>query len=90
MTDKELSKMNRKELLQVLLRQSKRIDELERQLAEAQAELDRRRIVAAEAGSIAEAALRLNRVFEVAQEAADQYLLSLRGANDRSEDANEE
>lgn len=89
MTSKELSKMNRKELLQVMLRQSKRIDELEQQLAEARAELENRRIVAAEAGSIAEAAMRLSRVFEAAQEAADQYLLSLRGADSQSEDAHE-
>ena len=31
-----------------------------------------------EAGSIAEAALRINRVFEAAQEAADQYLENIR------------
>lgn len=89
MTSKKLSKMNRKELLQLMLQQSKRIDELEQQLAEAQAELEDRRIVAAEAGSIATAAIRLNRVFEAAQLAADQYLLSLRAMTGRSEAANE-
>ena len=31
-----------------------------------------------EAGSIAEAALKLNHVFEAAQEAAEQYLLSVK------------
>lgn len=31
-----------------------------------------------EAGSIAEAALRLNKVFEAAQQAADQYLENIR------------
>ena len=37
-----------------------------------------RRIQLAEAGSIAEAALRLNGIFETAQQAADQYLYNLR------------
>lgn len=37
-----------------------------------------RRIQLAEAGSIAEAALRLNGIFETAQKAADQYLYNLR------------
>ena len=33
------------------------------------------------AGSIAEASLRLNRVFEAVQDAADQYLASIRDIN---------
>lgn len=37
-----------------------------------------RRIELDEAGSIAEAALRLNGIFEVAQQAADQYLYNVR------------
>lgn len=36
--------------------------------------MKRREIIVAEAGSIAEAALKLNKVFESAQAAADQYL----------------
>lgn len=51
-----------------------RIRELE---SEMQAWLDSRRIELDEAGSIAEAALRLNGIFEDAQKAADQYLYNL-------------
>lgn len=78
MTTKELQKLNRKQLLELMLEQSRRIDQLERQLTAAQEELQSRRIVAREAGSIAEAALRLNNVFEAAQMAANQYLENIR------------
>ena len=52
-----------------------RIKELE---AEKQAWLESRRIELSKAGSIAEAALKLNGVFEAAQRAADQYLYNIR------------
>lgn len=84
MTTKELQKLNRKQLLELMLEQSKRIDQLEQQLEAAQTELQNRRIIAREVGSIAEASLRLNNVFEAAQMAADQYLLSIRYLIDRS------
>ena len=47
-------------------------------LAEARQQLEERRIMTEEAGSIAEAAFRINRVFEAAQAAADQYLENIR------------
>lgn len=78
MTEKELRKLNRKQLLELLLEQSKRVDVLEKQLAAAEARLNERIILEAEAGSIAEASLRLNGVFEAAQAAADQYLESVK------------
>lgn len=77
MTDKELKKLKRVELLEIMLEQSKRIEQLEAQLAEATSQLESRRIVAEQAGSIAEAAMRLNGVFEAAQKAADQYLANI-------------
>ena len=49
-----------------------RIAELTKEIEEMKAS---RKIELAEAGSIAEAALKLNGIFEVAQQAADQYLL---------------
>jgi len=74
MTEKELKKLNRKQLLELLLEQTKRADRLEKQLRIARAKLAKRTIDESEAGSIAEAALRLNKVFEAAQAAADQYV----------------
>ncbi len=74
MTEKELKKLSRKQLLVLLLAQTKRADELQEQLDEARRELEDKSIDAAEAGSIAEAALRLNGVFESAEAAASQYV----------------
>ena len=60
------------------LEQSKEVERLQQELAEARQQLEERRIMTEEAGSIAEAALRINRVFEAAQAAADQYLENIR------------
>ncbi len=78
MTEKELRALNRRELLEILIAQGKEIDRLEQELHQAQAELDSRRIDAAVSGTMAEAALRLNHVFEDADKAAAQYLENLR------------
>lgn len=74
MTDKELKRLNRKDLLQIMIMQQKKVDSLNAELKEAKEELERRRILSENAGSIAEASLRLNQVFENAQKAADVYL----------------
>lgn len=74
MTEKELKKLNRADLLEILVQQSREIDRLNACLEEAQAQLDSRKIELEEAGSIAEAAIRINKVFEAAQAAGQQYL----------------
>ena len=78
MTDKELRKLKRSDLLEILTvlseeneQLSKRIDELEKQLSD-------RMIKMENSGSIAEAALALSKVFEEAQAAADLYLQSIK------------
>ena len=73
MTDKELRKLRRDDLLQILIDQQRQIDELNAKLGEAKAALEERRIKLEQSGSVAEAALKLNEVFEAAQAAADQY-----------------
>lgn len=74
MEQKDLKKLNRKQLLELLLEQTKRADRLEAKLKVAQKMLKDKKISETEAGSIAEAALKLNGVFEAAQAAADQYV----------------
>jgi len=74
MTDKELRKLHRDDLLQILINQQRQIDDLNASLERAKEKLDQRDIAVAEAGNIAEAALRLNGVFEAAQASADQYV----------------
>ena len=74
MTEKELLKLNKSEMLEIMLAQSREIDSLREQLAEAKAELEDRRITIEKAGFLAEASLQLTRIFEEAQKAADLYL----------------
>ena len=74
MTAKELKKLRRSELLEMLLARTEEVERLQAELAEANAKLADRSIAISEVGSIAEASLRLNGVFEAAEEAAKQYL----------------
>ena len=74
MTEKELLKLNKSEMLEIMLAQSREIDSLREQLAEAKAELEDRRITIEKDGTLAEAYLQLTRIFEEAQKAADLYL----------------
>lgn len=78
MTDKELKQLRRAELLEMLIAQSKKTEELQKKLDMAEAELKSRDITIQNAGSIAEAALQLNSVFEAAQAASQQYLDNVR------------
>lgn len=77
MDDKKIKKISKRQLLEILLSQSKRIEELELELAQAKKEVASKKIQLEESGSIAEASLRLNRIFEIAQETADQYLINV-------------
>lgn len=85
MTDKQLHKLSRRELLEMLLEQSKEIDRLETQVQKLENALSDRDIELEKAGSIAEASLKLNGVFEAAQRAADQYLANIRRLNAETE-----
>ena len=85
MTDNELRKLKRTDLLELLLAQEKENEDLRRQLQEAQARLEERKLALEEAGSIAEASLRLSGVFEAAQTAADQYLENVRRLSEGQE-----
>ena len=91
MTEHELKKLGRGQLLEILVRQSKELDRLQEELKAAEDKLADRRIRMEESGSIAEAALKLNGIFEVAQQAADDYLASLmqQGESSRSSLAEE-
>ena len=77
MTEKELRKLNRYVLLEMLLAQGKKLERLERELAEANERLAQRQQIVATSGTMAEAAMRLNRVFEAADSAAKEYLSNM-------------
>lgn len=78
MADKDLRRLQKIELLEILVDQRKRIDELEAELTEAKKELEKREINIRTSGSIAEASLKLTNVFTEAQKAADLYLENVR------------
>lgn len=78
MTDRELRKLSRADLLELLLKEHKENEQLRLQLEQAQEKLTSREIEIEVAGSLAEAALRLNDVFKAADQAAAQYLHNVR------------
>lgn len=78
MTDKELKRLSRAQLLEMLLAQMEENEKLNQQLKKAQDALADRRIAIENVGSLAEAALKLNGVFEAADQAARQYLVNIR------------
>ena len=117
MEDRELRRLSRRELLQMLVAQCEETERLQQEADETRGQLDvlkesyerlkeklnrkderlnqkdakikelketieemkaSREIELTEAGSIAEAALRLNGIFEAAQKAADQYLMNVK------------
>ncbi len=77
MTDKELRKLNRSELLELMLEQSREIDRLQAELEETREALQERNLKIESCGSIAEAAAEVNSLFHAAQRAADMYLLNV-------------
>lgn len=74
-----LKKLSRTELLELLLEQTKELEATQARVSELEKALADRKIEMEQAGNIAEAALQLNKVFEAAQQAADDYVLSVTG-----------
>ena len=87
MTEKDLKKLNRYQLLELLIFQTERADKLQLQLEEAQKQLDERELKIESLGSIAEASLQLGGVFQCAQDAADLYIRSAQQKAEEIEEA---
>ena len=85
MKQKDLKKLNRKQLLELLILQTERADQMEARVEELEAQLHDRTLHVDQAGSIAQAALQLNGTFEAAQAAADQYLENIRRMKEETE-----
>ena len=86
MTEKELRRLNRRELLEMLITKMKENEHRKQQLEETQSELQSKHIVIQNVGSIAEASLQLNGVFESAQAAAEQYLENIKRMSDQQDE----
>ena len=77
MTDQELRRLRREDLLELLIAQIKENERLSRELEDARQKLDSREIALQESGSIAQAAMQLSGVFSDAEDAARRYLENL-------------
>lgn len=78
MNEKQLRRLKKVELLEIMLAQGRRIDELEEELALVRQQLEEKRLKIEKAGSLAEASLQLTAIFEEAQRACDIYLTNLK------------
>ncbi len=83
MTEKELRKLSRADLLNMLIDQSEELEGIRKQLRIAQEALQNRTIAIDTAGSIAEAALKLNGIFEAAQASCQQYVENIYALGER-------
>lgn len=85
MNEKELRKISRKELLELLLEQANRIVDLEKELADAKAKLEDKRIMLNEAGNLAEASLKITDLFQKTMETCKIYSDNVEELNSRVE-----
>ncbi len=89
MTEKELRKLSRVDLLQIIVDLNNENLELIQKKEELTNKLNNKDITITEAGSIAQAALQLSGVFTAAEEAATQYLDNIKKLNDNKKEIEE-
>jgi cell division septum initiation protein DivIVA len=85
-TDKDLKKLNRYQLLELLIIQTERADKMQARLEEMEKQANEQSVKMTSLGSIAEASMQLSGVFQAAQTAADQYI---EGARMKAEEIEE-
>ena len=85
MTDKEVKRLSRSQLIEIIYQLQTREEELTDKNRRLEEELHSKRIRMENAGTIAEAALELNDVFQSAQNAAAQYLSEIQMVRETAE-----
>lgn len=85
MTPKELKRLSRSDLLEMLLDLSKENDRLHNENASLRAQLEDRTIAISNCGSLAEAALQLSGIFQAAQDACQQYTDNIQSRSENLE-----
>ena len=90
MTDQDLRKLRRVELLELLVELSEENEGLRMRNAMLSEQLENRELGLREAGSIAEAALHISGVFQAAQDAAELYLENVKRLSGGAEQAAEQ
>lgn len=86
MTDRQLRRLNRADLLKLLLEEKKENEALREQLQQLQQQLENRQMNIDQSGSLAEAALRLGGIFEAAETACQYYTENIRNLSGRQEE----
>jgi hypothetical protein len=74
MSEKEIRKLKKAELIELYEEKCRQVEEMKAKLDAAQKELDQRRLECAENGNLAETAKSLSALFEETQKKADAYL----------------
>lgn len=84
MTQKELKRLTRSDLLEMLLEMSRENDQLRRDNTTLRKQLEEKNIAIAESGSLAEASLHLSGVFQAAQSACEQYTHNVQSRSEQT------
>lgn len=85
MTETNLKKLSRGDLLEMLVAQGEELEAIKAKLTETEERLQKKELDITEAGSIADASLKLNGVFEAAQAASQQYLDNIKLLSERQQ-----
>ncbi len=90
MNVKELKSLSRGDLLELLLAQTERAEQMEKELADAKKRAEARDIMIERSGTLAEAAMQINEVWQAADRAAAQYLSNVMRMYDEQLEKNAE
>lgn len=77
MNQKDLKRLGRRDLLEMLLELSKENKQLRSHVRELEAQLQDRTLTISNAGTLAEATVQLSGMFQAAQDACDQYTYNM-------------
>lgn len=86
MTDRQLRKAGRGDLLRILLEQRKENEALRQEISEVREQLLQRQIAIDQSGTLAEAALKLSGIFDAAETACRYYTENIRELSGRQEE----
>lgn len=84
--EKELRRLSRSELLELLLTQTQENERLTQELEETRELLAQRQLKVQQAGDLAHAVLAVNGVMEAAQRSAEQYLENIRAMEEQAKE----
>ena len=86
MTDRQLRKLSRLNLMKLLLEEKRENEALREQLRDRNLRLEKRQIQIEQSGTLAEAALKLSGIFDAAEAACQQYTENIRSLSGRQEE----